>query len=132
LNSNENRGNTQHTTLENFKTYLITQKQVSAGVARNYCYSVGKFLRWVNTGNPTEGKAMQYYRYLQDKGYANSTIANIVYALNHYFKFLGKKIQLTPSEYVLSILSISATSSSLRKSLLLFFFIFAILLPFRH
>jgi len=96
MNSSENRGNTQHTTLENFKTYLITQKQVSAGVARNYCYSVGKFLRWMDTGNLTEGKVMQYYRYLQDKGYANSTIANIVYALNHYFNFLGKKIQLTP------------------------------------
>jgi len=96
MNSNENRENTQHTILENFKTYLIAQKQVSAGVARNYCYSVGKFLRWMDAGNPTEGRAMQYYRYLQDKGYANSTISNIVYALNHYFEFLGKKIQLTP------------------------------------
>ncbi|KYK31909.1 MAG: hypothetical protein AYK19_03600 [Theionarchaea archaeon DG-70-1] len=55
-----------------------------------------KFLRWANTDNPTEADAMQYYQYLQGQGYANSTIANIIYALNHYFQFLGKKIKLTP------------------------------------
>jgi len=82
--------------LENFKVYLITHKQISSGVAMNYFYSVRKFLRWANTANPTEADAMQYYRYLQGQGYANSTIANIVYALNHYFQFLGKKIKLTP------------------------------------
>jgi len=82
--------------LEKFKTYLITHKQVSPNTAQNYFYSVRKFLRWVATKNPGKSKAMQYYRYLQDKGYANSTIANIVYALNHYFHFLGKKIRLTP------------------------------------
>ncbi|MBU7028750.1 MAG: tyrosine-type recombinase/integrase [Theionarchaea archaeon] len=82
--------------LENFEVYLITHKQISSGVARNYFYSVRKFLRWVNTDNPTEADAMQYYQYLQGQGYANSTVANIVYALNRYFQFLGKKIKLTP------------------------------------
>lgn len=82
--------------LEKFKTYLITHKQVSPNTAKNYFYSVRKFLRWAATGDPGKTKAMQYYRYLQDKDYANSTIANIMYALNHYFQFLGKKIRLTP------------------------------------
>ena len=81
--------------LEAFKTYLITQNQVSIRTARNYAYTVGQFLRWSGT-QPTIDLAMQYFRYLQDQNYANSTIANKVYALNHYFKFLGKKIQLTP------------------------------------
>jgi site-specific recombinase XerD len=79
-----------------FKTYLITHKQVSPHTAKNYSYSVRKFLRWAAIGDPGKTKAMQYYRYLQEKGYANSTIANIVYALNHYFQFLGEKIRLTP------------------------------------
>ena len=91
--NNSGTGAVHH--LENFKTYLITQKQVSPGVAKNYFYSVRKFVRWANP-SATESKAMEYYRFLQAQGYANSTIANIVYALNHYFQFLGKKIRLTP------------------------------------
>jgi len=82
--------------LEAFETYLITQKGISPRVARNYFYSARKFVRWVNTGDPGEAEAMEYYQYLQKQGYANSTIANYVYALNHYFQFLGKKIKLTP------------------------------------
>ena len=82
--------------LQAFETYLITQKQISVKVSRNYAYAAGKFLRWINTQTPTQALAMQYFRCLQDQGYANSTNANIVYALNHYFQFLGKKIQLTP------------------------------------
>ena len=79
-----------------FETYLITQKGISPRVARNYFYSVRKFVRWVNTGDPSETEASEYYHYLQEQGYANSTIGNIVYALNHYFRFLGKKIKLKP------------------------------------
>jgi len=79
-----------------FETYLITQRGISPRVARNYFYSVRKLLRWANTDDPTEAEAMEYYHYLQERGYANSTIANIVYALNHYFRFLGKKIKLKP------------------------------------
>jgi len=84
------------TLLERFRTSLITHRQISPSVAKNYIYSVRKFLRWVDTSSPSEAQAMNYYQYLQDQGYANSTIANIVSALNHYFQFLGKKIQLTP------------------------------------
>jgi integrase/recombinase XerD len=80
--------------LEAFETYLITQKGISPRVARNYFYSVRKFVRWAYTDDPTETGATEYYHYLQEQGYANSTIANIVYALNHYFQFLGKKIKL--------------------------------------
>ena len=80
--------------LANLETYLITEKQISPRSARDYAYSVGKFLRWADTPNPTKAQAVQYYRYLQNQGYANSTVANTVFALNHYFQFLGKKIRL--------------------------------------
>ena len=79
-----------------FETYLITHKAIAPKTARNYFYSVRKFVKWLNNRNPTEAEATEYYRYLQAQGYANSTIANKVYALNHYFQFLGKKIRLTP------------------------------------
>lgn len=85
--------------LEAFETYLITQKGISPRTARNYFYSVKKFVRWLNNRNPTEGEATGYYRYLQGQGYTNSTIANKVHALNHYFQFLGKKIKLTPPKW---------------------------------
>ena len=87
---------TEFPSLEAFETYLITQKGISPRVARNYFYSVRRFVRWVNTDDPSEAEATGYYHYLQEKGYANSTIANIVYALNHYFRFMGKKIKLKP------------------------------------
>ena len=53
-------------------------------------------MRWTNTDDSTEAEATECYHYLQEQDYANSTIANIVYALNHYFRFLGKKIKLKP------------------------------------
>lgn len=82
--------------LDTFKTYIITHGKISPGVAKDYAYAVGKFLRWVASPDPTETQAMQYYRYLQEKGFANSSIANTVFALNHYFHFLGKKVHLIP------------------------------------
>jgi integrase/recombinase XerD len=80
--------------LETFKAYLITQKQLSPGVARDYTYLVGKFSRWAHTADPTKVQAVQYFQELQHQGYANSSIGNTVFALNHYFRFLGKKVCL--------------------------------------
>lgn len=82
--------------LQSFETYLITEKQISERVARNYCYSVKRFVEWASTKNPGKHHATQYYRYLQSNGYSNSTVANIVFALNHFFHFLRKNIRLTP------------------------------------
>jgi integrase/recombinase XerD len=87
---------TAHSDLEAFKTYLITHRQVSPRVAKYYVYIIGKFLRWVHPETVSVSRAMQYYRYLQDQGYANSTVANNVFALNHYYQFLGKTIRLQP------------------------------------
>jgi hypothetical protein len=40
--------------IQAFETNLITQKQISVKVARNYVYAAGKFLRWINTQTPTQ------------------------------------------------------------------------------
>lgn len=82
--------------LSSYETYLVTHKQISSRSARDYGYAVGKFLKWTKTFDPTKAQAMEYYRYLQEQGYANSTIGNSVFALNHYFDFLGKNIRLKP------------------------------------
>jgi len=99
MNSNETKADTQQVDqdlLETFKAYLITQKQVSPRTAKDYGYAVGKFLRIMGSSSPTNTQAIQYYRDLQIRGYVNSTVANTVFALNHYFSFLGKKIHLKP------------------------------------
>jgi len=96
LELNTEKQQTEFPSLEAFETYLITQRGISPRVARNYFYSARKLVRWANTDDPSETEATEYYHYLQDQGYANSTIGNIVYALNHYFRFLGKKIKLKP------------------------------------
>lgn len=82
--------------LSTFETHLVTHEQISSRTARDYGYSVGKFLRWTNNSDPTKAQAMKYYRFLQEKGYSNSTIGNTVFALNHYFKYMGKSISLKP------------------------------------
>jgi integrase/recombinase XerD len=82
--------------LKSFETYLITEKQISEKVARNYCYSVKRFLEWTSTEDLGKHHATQYYRHLQNNGYSSSTVANIIFALNHFFHFLGKNIRLTP------------------------------------
>ena len=81
---------------KNFETYLISQKQISFRVAKNYRYSVVRFLKWAETIRPTQTKAVEYYLYMKDRNYTNSTLANIIFALNHYFRFLGKKLRLKP------------------------------------
>ena len=82
--------------LSSLETYLVTHKQISPRTARDYTYTVSKFLRWANTTDPTKNHAMEYYRHLQKESYASSTIGNAVFALNHFFQFLGKKIKLRP------------------------------------
>lgn len=87
---------TVQTVVENFVAHLTTQKQISIGVARNYAYSVTRFLKWAKTIQPTRTKAVEYFRYLSERNYANSTISNIIIALNHYFSFIGKRYKMTP------------------------------------
>jgi integrase/recombinase XerD len=82
--------------LQIFETFLITERQISEKVAKNYYYSVRKFLQWASTENPGKDDATQYYRYLQNNGYKSSTVANTVFALNHFFSFLGKNVHLKP------------------------------------
>lgn len=70
--------------LEDFSLYLRVEKRVSEGIARCYCYSAGRFLRWADTVNPDKSHAVKYYdRLLKEKKKA-STISNILYALKHY------------------------------------------------
>lgn len=60
LEPNAERKKLEFPPLEAFETYLITQKGISFKVARNYFYSVRKFVRWMNTDDPTEAEATEY------------------------------------------------------------------------
>jgi len=80
--------------LEDFSVYLRVEKGISEGVAKNYCYSVGRFLRWIDTPNPDRKDAVKYVdRLLKEKKKA-STVRNILHALKHYFQFNGKDLDL--------------------------------------
>lgn len=82
--------------LEDFSLHLRVEKRISEGVARNYCYSVRKFLRFVETLNPEKKDAVKYYDTLIKEGKKASTVGNILYALKHYFQFIGKELDLKP------------------------------------
>lgn len=47
--------------LEDFSVYLRVEKRISEGVTRDYCYSLGKFLRCAGTLNPEKRHAMGYF-----------------------------------------------------------------------
>jgi hypothetical protein len=47
--------------LEDFSVYLRVEKRISEGVTRDYCYSLGKFLRCAGTLNPEKRHAVKYY-----------------------------------------------------------------------
>jgi integrase/recombinase XerD len=82
--------------LEDFEVYLRVENRLSDGVTRNYCYSVGKFLRWLDTLNPEKKDAVKYYDTLLKEGRKASTIGNILFALKHYYEFIGKEPNLKP------------------------------------
>ncbi|MBU7046543.1 MAG: tyrosine-type recombinase/integrase [Theionarchaea archaeon] len=82
--------------LEDFSLYLRVEKRVSEGVVRGYIYSVGQFLKWTDTLNPERKHAVKYYdKMLKEKKKA-STIANTLFALKHYYSFIGKDLDLKP------------------------------------
>ncbi|MBU7028388.1 MAG: tyrosine-type recombinase/integrase [Theionarchaea archaeon] len=90
--------------LEDFSVYLRVERGISEGVARNYCYSVGRFLRWIDTPNPGRKDAVKYVdRLLKEKKKA-STVRNILFALKYYYEFNGKELSLkTPKQRVKQI-----------------------------
>ncbi len=77
--------------------FLRVEKGISEGVVKNYCYSVGRFLRWVNTPNLARKDTVKDIdRLLKEKKKA-ATVKNILYALKHYYSFNGKELDLKAS-----------------------------------
>jgi integrase/recombinase XerD len=82
--------------LEDFSVYLRVEKRISEGVTRDYSYSLGKFLRNAGTLNPEKRHAVKYYNLLLKEKKKASTIGNILFALKHYYEFIGKELDLKP------------------------------------
>ena len=82
--------------LEEFSVYLRVEKRVSESTARNYCYTVAKFSRWVDTINPERKDAVKYYDALLRERKKASSIRNILAALKHFYEFNGKELDLRP------------------------------------
>ena len=82
--------------LEDFLMYLRVEKRISGGVARCYCWSVGRFLRWTDTLNPDKRDAVKYLDRLWKEEKKESTIRNILFGLKHYYQFIGKELDLKP------------------------------------
>ena len=104
--------------LEDFSVYLRIERGISEGTAQNYCYSVGKFLRWVDTPTPTKKDAVKYVdRLLKEKKKA-ATIRNILFAIKRYFQFNGKELNLKgprPRVKQVDFLSVMEAKSLLYK-----------------
>ena len=76
--------------LEDFLMYLRVERSISGGVARCYCWSVGRFLRWTDTLNPDRRDAVKYLDRLWKEEKKESTIRNILFGLKHYYSLLAK------------------------------------------
>ncbi|MBU7045158.1 MAG: tyrosine-type recombinase/integrase [Theionarchaea archaeon] len=82
--------------LEDFSVYLRVEKRISEAAAMNYCYMVGKFLRWVDTLDPERKDAVKYYDTMLKERKKASSIRNTLVALKHYYAFNGKELDLKP------------------------------------
>ena len=101
-------------TLEDFKSYIIVEKNFSKHTAKAYCSDVLSFLLWLDGGyceDVTFPKIREYLHFIQKFHYKKSTIARKIASLRTFYKYLyrEKKVENNPA--------IGITAPKLPKSL---------------
>lgn len=81
--------------LEEFKRYLVLEHSLSEKTATSHTYQVGKFLDDTGVRNPQREDVLEYKEKMMKDGYSNSHINNTMKALEYYFNFLGKTLNIS-------------------------------------
>ena len=80
--------------LEDFKTYIIVEKNFSKHTAKAYCSDVLSFLVWLDDGlceDVNFSKIREYLHFIQKFHYKKSTIARKIASLRTFYKYLYRE-----------------------------------------
>ncbi len=80
--------------LKRFKKYLKVDCGLRDSTITGYVTYIGLFLREVGDENPDESVAFAYREGLVSCGLARSTVNDYSFAIQHFYKMLGKHIKL--------------------------------------
>ena len=88
--------------LENFRTYILVEKNFSKHTAKAYCSDILDFLLWIgdtDVGEVTLAKVREYLHFIQKFNYKKNTIARKIASLRTFYKFLyrEKRSDLNPA-----------------------------------
>jgi len=93
--------------LEDFKSYILVEKNFSEHTAKAYYADILGYLIWLDTQNP-EGvnfsKVREYLHYIQIFNYKKTTVARKVASIRTFYKYLlrEKKVESNPAESLIS------------------------------
>lgn len=80
--------------LENFRTYILVEKNFSKHTAKAYCSDILDFLLWIgdtDVGEVTLAKVREYLHFIQKFNYKKSTIARKIASLRTFYRFLYRE-----------------------------------------
>lgn len=100
--------------IEEFKNYLIIEKNFSEHTINAYCSDIVSYILWLNGNNLTEitfDKLREYLHFIQRFEYQKSTIARKIASIRTFYKFLFRE------RYIDSNPAISLSAPKRPKSL---------------
>lgn len=88
--------------LEDFRTYILVEKNFSEHTAKAYCSDVLDFLLWIGDSELSEvnfSKVREYLHFMQKFNYKKTTIARKIASLRTFYKFLyrERKVDSNPA-----------------------------------
>ena len=88
--------------LEDFRTYILVERNFSKHTAKAYCSDVLDFLLWIGDIEACEvtfSKVREYLHFVQKFNYKKNTIARKIASLRTFYKFLyrERKIETNPA-----------------------------------
>lgn len=101
LNKNSKRD------LEDFRGYILVEKNFSEHTAKAYCSDVLEYIIWLDEIDCAEAdfaKIREYLHFMQKYNYKKTTVARKIASIRTFYKFLfrEKKIESNPAENIIS------------------------------
>lgn len=93
--------------LENFKSYILVEKNFSTHTAKAYYSDVLSYLIWLDDTaceNVNFSKVREYLHFMQKFNYKKTTVARKIASLRTFYKYLHRehKIEANPAENLIS------------------------------
>ena len=93
--------------LEDFKTYILVEKNFSEHTAKAYYSDILSYLIWLGSDECEQAnlsKMREYLHFMQKFNYKKTTVARKIASLRTFYKYLHreKKVELNPAENLIS------------------------------